>query len=77
MANEGRRTGLYAQQLSNLPPITYDGREAQVFKFDRHDDGSAYVKIIIEQYLHVHLSGYFDENGELIAEDEERETFTR
>lgn len=39
---EGRRTGLTEQQLRNLPPITYDGREAQVFDFNRQGDGSAY-----------------------------------
>lgn len=77
MANEGRRTGLFEHQLRNLPPITYDGRDAHVFKFDRPGDGSTYVKIIVEQYLHVHLWGYFDENGELISEDEEQETFPR
>jgi hypothetical protein len=76
MANDMRPTGITERDLWNPTSITYHGQKAEIFNSrERQSDGFMAVKIVIEQYIHVHLAGYIDEKGELIAREVKREAF--
>lgn len=75
MAEEGKRTGITEQQLSRMGKVNYEGREAQIFNYERSlDDMSATVRLVIEQVEHWWLYGYISKEREFMELDRERES---
>ena len=73
MAEGGKRTGITEEQLNRLGKVTYEGREAQLFKYERSSDMSATVKLVIDQVEHWWLFGYISDEHGFIELDRERE----